>query len=396
MFHAHGAGPAVSPALRLAGESNRPAERCTASCGAPRSLAVPSSATGKATTGTASVCDRSCYAGSGGENGENGENSARFGGHLCGAGDAAEFGEHCRTCFDDLEEARAAEERLAEEERLALGQRGNKKKDKTKNGAVEELLNGEDVGVGVGGGGGGGGSTSSKRRRTLRAGGVGRTERREGGGEWGREDEFVEEEGSGLVGGGAARGEVGGEGGDDDDDGHVGGGGGGGEMDGRDGEEMIEQRRHVIMCDTLMPPPPAAVADCSLKCQRKTDTVRSGGRHRPASELLANTHENTHEIPHLHALKILHRRTQSVSHTFVHDSQALSVFVAMFFPRTGFFIHYYPIIVLETANLSIYTPSRTPLAIARVRCSPSVIVDFTFGCPDWSASPIKFPSSIFC
>lgn len=242
-FHAHGSVPASSPALRLVGESNRPAERCTASCGAPplAPAVAPSSETGMAAAtavaAVASVCDRSCYTG--------GENGARFGGHLCGAGDVAEFGAHCRTCFSDLEEARAAEDWLAEEERLALGRRKNKKKS-----AVE---------VSLGGGGGGGGGPTSKRRRVLRADGGGWTERQEGGeaegkGKRKRENDLLEED-SGSEG--AGRGQ----------------GGRGNDEVGDEGEEMVEQRRHVIMCDTMMPPPPAAVADCSLKCQRKTDTV---------------------------------------------------------------------------------------------------------------------------
>lgn len=252
MFHAPGEVPALSPALRLAGESNRPAERCTASCGAPSSSPAQAQALAPAPT---SVCDRSCYAG--------GENGARFGGHLCGAGDVAEFGAHCRTCFDNLQEAQAAEERLAEEERFALARRGNRNKS-----AVEGSW--KD---------GSKGGPTSKRKRALRADGVDWAVRREGGGAEGGGEGEVDREGdrseeaSGLGGTGRRQEErgVGGDGGEDD----------------CDEEEVVELRRHVIMCDTLMPPPPAAVADCSLKCQRKADTVSGASKRASMRELHA-------------------------------------------------------------------------------------------------------------
>ncbi|CAM9604376.1 unnamed protein product [Scytosiphon promiscuus] len=85
MFHARGAVQ-TSAVLRFVGESNRPGERCTARCGAPPIDGAPAAAGDARETST--VCDRSCYDG--------GENGPRFGGHLCGAGDAEEFGAHCR------------------------------------------------------------------------------------------------------------------------------------------------------------------------------------------------------------------------------------------------------------------------------------------------------------
>ena len=274
MFKARGAAPAVSPALRLLGESNRPAERCKATCGA-KSRRVPGGGGGgggDALPGTGTVCDRSCYAA--------GERGARFGGHLCGAGDVAGYGAHCRVCYNDLEEARAAEEALLEEERRAL---------RRKSGGKSRAA--RSVGSGNGNGNGNGNdnndnvtadarekkkSSKKNRRRVLRADGSGGaewSERREGDGEVemgvvkeggeGKEEENEEDEeehrglrGHGQMGGALWGGH--GDGGFDDDAG--------------DGDMMVERRRHVIMCDTLMPPPPAT--GCSSKCQRKDDTVR--------------------------------------------------------------------------------------------------------------------------
>eukprot|EP00752_Nemacystus_decipiens_P017576 g15749.t1 len=224
MFHATGRAPATSPALRLLGESNRPAERCNAPCGG--------AGQGGTAAGMSTVCDRSCYA--------EGEWGARFGGHGCGAGDAAEYGAHCRACYTDPEAARAAENRLAEEERVALEKRNAKK--------LWEK----------------GKKQQSVRRRVLRADGRGGAGWEERGGH-GDEVEEEEEGGEGgrrsrvLVGGGRA-GDAWRDGEDDDDEGHM----------------VVERRRHVIMCDTLMPPPSAP--DCSIKCQRKDDTVRWSAR----------------------------------------------------------------------------------------------------------------------
>lgn len=265
MFHAAGNAPETSPALRLLGAGNRPAERCNAPCGgAPRSGLgeggeATSSTAAAAAAGMSTVCDRSCY--------PDGERGARFGGHLCGAGHAPEYGAHCRSCFTDLEAAREAEESLAEEEQVALERRSAKR--------LWE------------------GGKKQQRRRVLKAdgrGGAGWEDRdqRDGGRteevvvaveeevvvaevEEEEEDEEEEEEGERGRHDGGDRALRGGDGrvadawrhGDDDDDDDAG------------NEDMIiERRRHVIMCDTLMPPP--AAPDCSLKCQRKDDTV--GGR----------------------------------------------------------------------------------------------------------------------
>ena len=240
MFHATGATPSVSPALRLLGESNRPAERCNAPCGGGRGgeagAAAAAAAPAAAAAGMSTVCDRSCYA--------DGEWGARFGGHGCGAGDAAEYGAHCRTCYTDLEAARAAEDRLAEEERVALEKRNAKKL--WENGKKQQ-------------------------RRVLRAdgrGGAGWEERGNGEDVEGAGAEEEEEEGvergrtSRVLRSGARVADAWRNGDDDDDD------------DAASEDMVIERRRHVIMCDTLMPPP--AAPDCSLKCQRKDDTVGSG------------------------------------------------------------------------------------------------------------------------
>ncbi|CBN75425.1 expressed unknown protein [Ectocarpus siliculosus] len=207
MFHASGAKADSSPAFRFLGK-NRPGERCTASCGGE---APPSSGGGAGALGT--VCDRSCYSG--------GELGARFGGYLCGAGDAKEYGSHCRTCFTDLEEAQAAEERLAEEEQAAMRGRSFKMPgDKEKGRRVLRADDGPEGAAGWVEGEGGGDSRAVLRG--SRGGGAGVTRRTD------------------AVYGGTD-------------------------------DEIVERRRHVIMCDTLMPPPPAT--GCSNKCQMKTDTV---------------------------------------------------------------------------------------------------------------------------
>ena len=220
MFKAAGAAQA-SPALLL-GESNRSAEKCTPSCGNPATLA------------TSAVCDSSCYTG--------GEAGARFAGHLCGAGNASEFGEHCRTCYNDLDEARAAEVLLAEEERVEVERRtveyqleNGQEHDKRAR-ALRVLKEGRDVETG-------------RREEGLRGGGGG------GGGEAG-ENQLGEAARRGLRE--AARGtkRAQGHGGDVGAD-----------------DMMAARRRHVIMCDTLMPPP--AASGCSIKCQKKDDTVSS-------------------------------------------------------------------------------------------------------------------------
>ncbi|CAM9930909.1 unnamed protein product [Ectocarpus sp. 6 AP-2014] len=104
-------GTPTDGGVSMAG-SNELAERCTVSCG----FQFPNAHSAMAPSGTATVCDRSCYAG--------GRDGARFGGHLCGAGDVAIYGAHCRTCFTDLGEAEAAEDILALQERLVLARKG--------------------------------------------------------------------------------------------------------------------------------------------------------------------------------------------------------------------------------------------------------------------------------
>lgn len=110
MFRARGA-PEASLAQKLRAPR---ADGCTASCGGVKERrewgglkAGGGGGEGRAEAST--VCDISCRGG--------GVNGARFGGWMCGAGNEAEYGPHCRTCFDDVAEALAAEE--AEEERLA-------------------------------------------------------------------------------------------------------------------------------------------------------------------------------------------------------------------------------------------------------------------------------------
>lgn len=236
MFNAPGAVRVASPALLL-GESGQPAKRCKPSCGTLGSSALKAETGVKTTSAdegtspagagalrTSTICDRSCDA--------DAERGPRFGGHLCGAGNVSLYGEHCRTCYNDLEEARAAENLLAEEERIEFKRR---RADKIWRSGKEQ-----------------------KKRRVLRRGGIGWEEREGVGGE----------ESEGQRGGDVGEekplergGEDGGEDDDDDDD-----------VD--DENTMAERQRHVIMCDTLVPPP--ATSGCSLKCQKKDDTVSSG------------------------------------------------------------------------------------------------------------------------
>ncbi|CAM9733800.1 unnamed protein product, partial [Laminaria digitata] len=107
MFQAKGAADAsLVQSLRASPSQGGVAvDGCTAFCG-------------MGGTGASTVCDRSCR---GGVN-----LRARFGGWMCGAGDAAEYGPHCRTCFTDVEEALAAEEENEEVEKMLEmgGQRG--------------------------------------------------------------------------------------------------------------------------------------------------------------------------------------------------------------------------------------------------------------------------------
>eukprot|EP00752_Nemacystus_decipiens_P004759 g4334.t1 len=224
MFKAGGTVSATSPAFLL-GESSRSAEMCKPSCGAP------------ATFATSSVCDGSCFA--------DREGGARFGGHLCGAGNITLFGEHCRTCYTDLDEARAAETLLAEHERMELGRTVRSQSDNVKKHqgrrAMRALREERYVGMGRG-----------KGQRGGEEDGV-----MDGGGGGGTGEELGEEVKRGI--GEAARGV---EWTHEHDAGDVGTTG---------GDMMTVRRHHVVMCDTLMPPTPAS--GCSLKCQKKDDTV---------------------------------------------------------------------------------------------------------------------------
>lgn len=124
MFSAHAAID-TSPALRLVGRSDDPeADGCEPACGSLD--ARPS------TSGTSTVCDRSCYGG--------GENGARFGGFMCGAGDEGRYGRHCRICYVDVDEARQAEEKIRSELSLTgvdgSGHRGLRGEDSDKEAGI--------------------------------------------------------------------------------------------------------------------------------------------------------------------------------------------------------------------------------------------------------------------
>lgn len=88
----------TSHALELLG-GNMPNDNCTRTCGSSASR----------NEWTATVCDRSCSPG---------EHGPRFGGLNCGAGDTKEFGENCRTCYNDLAKAKEAEEQLVQRNAL--------------------------------------------------------------------------------------------------------------------------------------------------------------------------------------------------------------------------------------------------------------------------------------
>lgn len=95
MFKAR-ASTDTSRALDFLGKSI-PSEKCTSDCGS--STLIP----GK--TGTAAVCDRSCSPS---------EFGPRFDGLNCGAGDPEQYGENCRMCYENLDEAKKAEVELAQ------------------------------------------------------------------------------------------------------------------------------------------------------------------------------------------------------------------------------------------------------------------------------------------
>ncbi|CAM9390650.1 unnamed protein product [Choristocarpus tenellus] len=85
-------------------------EQCTSLCGSRQQSLPP---------GASTVCDSSCFP-SGGE-------VPRFGGYLCGADDAPKYGQGCRLCYTDLEEAQTAEEALRE--KRARDMKGRVEKD---------------------------------------------------------------------------------------------------------------------------------------------------------------------------------------------------------------------------------------------------------------------------
>lgn len=220
-------GTLTDGGVSMASSNDGVAEGCTVSCG----FRFPNVPAAMALSGTATVCDRSCYAG--------GRDGARFGGHLCGAGNVAMYGAHCRTCFDDLGEAEAAEETLAVQERLVL----DKKSATTVGKAAHEKSSRSDEAEWAYDGSGGEGWPQQ---------GLG---------------EQHAEGGWGIDGDNRKRGAVGNQ-----------RKSGGVEIvermqDRRTNEVqmILEKQRHVIMCDTLMPPP--AASGCSHHCLEMDDTV---------------------------------------------------------------------------------------------------------------------------
>ncbi|CAM9382971.1 unnamed protein product [Choristocarpus tenellus] len=86
--------------LRHAGGENtisNNGEQCTSLCGSRHQPLPP---------GLSTVCDSSCF--------PRGGEDPRFGGYLCGAGDATRYGDGCRLCYTDLDEAQTADEALRE------------------------------------------------------------------------------------------------------------------------------------------------------------------------------------------------------------------------------------------------------------------------------------------
>lgn len=92
MFKTEAIAGDVSKALGSGGRRGVASENCKGACGA----ADPEFAA----QGRSTACDRTCYPGQGG---------ARFGGFMCGAGDAQRYGSHCRVCYHDVDEARRAD-----------------------------------------------------------------------------------------------------------------------------------------------------------------------------------------------------------------------------------------------------------------------------------------------
>lgn len=218
-------GTPTDGGVSMAG-SNELAERCTVSCGFRFSNAHAA----MAPSGTATVCDRSCYAG--------GRDGARFGGHLCGAGDVAIYGAHCRTCFTDLGEAEAAEETLALQERLVWERKSATRKG---NVAFEKSWRSDEAGWTYGRGGEGWPQQEVGEQHVEVGGGGGRDNRKRG-----AVGNQREQGGVNIVKRKQDR-------------------------DMNEVQPILEKQRHVIMCDTLMPPP--AASGCSHQCQEMDDAV---------------------------------------------------------------------------------------------------------------------------
>lgn len=88
---------AAAAAATVENGADQPAVACSNRCGVGKYNG------GVLPVGTSTVCDATCAAGDVGD--------ATFSGLLCGAGDPKRFGNSCRLCYVDVEEARAAERR---------------------------------------------------------------------------------------------------------------------------------------------------------------------------------------------------------------------------------------------------------------------------------------------
>lgn len=90
------------------GYRGRVSDKCKAACGGGETEGLT---VAFEVGGTSAVCDRTCAPGS--------NNGARFGGFMCGAGDAEKYGSHCRLCYTDVDEARTHENLLLDERAAA-------------------------------------------------------------------------------------------------------------------------------------------------------------------------------------------------------------------------------------------------------------------------------------
>lgn len=107
MFKAAAAVGDVSKALVLGhGPGVTPGTYCKEACG--MSADPMFAAHGSMST----VCDRTCDPGLGG---------ARFGGFMCGAGDPQKYGDHCRVCYLDVDEARRADSLIRNGDHAGVG-----------------------------------------------------------------------------------------------------------------------------------------------------------------------------------------------------------------------------------------------------------------------------------